>query len=238
MPSGVEVAADPLAAERGDRLDHARFERVAEGVVGRDVIELLAVLLDQRGGDGVRLHLRRVADAEHVPVAACAGDRVGVAAGHDVQDALFVRHLRHGERQRRVDVAEQKIDLVAVDQLARLLHRVPASPLVEILDDELDRTAEDAALGVDLVERHLAADELVLAQRRVGAGQRIVEADLDGVRGAGADDERTGELSGGERRPRFDECAAVDAGAPIGFGQASLPCLDVFVWTGRERLAL
>ena len=65
-----EVAADPFAAERRDRLDHAGLERVAEGVIGRDVIEFLAVFLDQRAGDRVRLHLRRVADAEDVPVAA------------------------------------------------------------------------------------------------------------------------------------------------------------------------
>ena len=90
MPERRQVAAHPLAAERGDGLDHAGFERVAKGVVGRDVIEFLAVLLDQRAGDGVRLHLRGVADAEHVPVAGRAGDCVGVAARHDVQDALFV----------------------------------------------------------------------------------------------------------------------------------------------------
>ena len=106
---------------------------------------------------------------------------------------------------------------------------VPASPLGRILDDEFDRAAEDAALAVDLVERHLAADQFVLAGGGVGAGQRIVEADLDRVGGAGADDERTGELGGGERRRRFDKSAAVDAGAPIGLGQASLPSWTDFV---------
>ena len=131
-------------------------------------------------------------------MAARAGDRVGVAAGHDVQDALFVRHLRHGERERRVDVAEQEIDLVALDQLARLLHRDAGVAAGRILDHELDRTAEDAALGVDLVERHLAADQLVLARRGVSAGQRIVEADPDRVGGAGADDEWARDLDCGE----------------------------------------
>ena len=142
-------------------------------------------------------------------MAARAGDRVGMAAGHDMQHALFVRDLRHGERERRVDVAEQEIDLVAFDQLARLLHRRAGVAAGRILDEEFDRTAENAALGVDLVERHLAADQLVLAGGGVGAGQRIVEADLDRVSGAGADDERTGELRGGERGPGFDESAAV-----------------------------
>ena len=83
----------------------------------------------------------------------------------------------------------QKIDLVAVDQLARLLHRDASVRAGRILDHELNPTAEDAALGVDLVKGHLAADELVLAQRRISAGQRIVEPDLDGVRGARGSDE-------------------------------------------------
>ena len=123
--------------------------------------------------------------------------------------------LRHGERKRRVDVAEQEVDLVAVDQLARLLHRRAGVAAGRILDHELDLTAENAALGVDLVERHLAADQLVLAGGGVSAGQRIVEADLDRIGGAGADDEWAGELGGGEGSPGFDECAAVDAGAPM-----------------------
>src|SRR5208282_2545802 len=150
-------------------------------------------------------------------------DRVGVAARNDMQDALLARHFRHGEGKRRIDVAEQKIDLVAVDQLARLLHRLAGVAAGRILDHELDRTAEDPALGVDLVERHLAADQLVLARGGVSAGERIVEADADRVGGAGADDERTGELGDGERRARFDKSAAVYPGAPTELGQDSLP---------------
>ena len=223
MPSGVRSPPTLSPPSAADRLDHAGLERVAEGVVGRDVIEFLAVVLDQRGGDGVRLHLRRVADAEHVPVAARAGDRVGMAAGNDVQDALFVRHLRHGERERRVHVAEQEIDLVALDQLARLLHRRAGVAAGRILDDELDRTAENAALGVDLLERHLAADQFVLAERGVGAGQRIVEADPDRVRGARANDEGARDLHCGEGQPRFDEPAAADAGGRTELGHASSP---------------
>ena len=122
-----------------------------------------------------------------------------MASGHDVQHAVFVRHLRHGERESRVHVAKQEVDLVALDELARLLHRRAGVAARRILDDELDLAPQNAALGVDLVERHLAADKLILAWSGVGAGQRIVEADLDRVRGARADDERTGELSGGQR---------------------------------------
>ena len=72
-----------------------------------------------------------------------AGDRVGMAARNDVQDFLFVGHLRHRQRERGIDVAEQKIDLVAVDQLARLLHRRAGVAAGGILDDQFDVAARE-----------------------------------------------------------------------------------------------
>ena len=80
----------------------------------------------------------------------------------------------------------------------------PASPLVESSTIEFDGAAENPALGVDLVERHLAADQFVLARRGVGAGQGIVEPDPDRVGGAGADDERACDLGAGEHKARFN----------------------------------
>src|SRR5580704_8428537 len=68
-------------------------------------------------------------------------------------------------------------------------NRSPGVPTARVLDDELNRTAKDAALRVDGVNRHLTADELVFPQRREGTGQRIVEADLDGVCCARGSDE-------------------------------------------------
>jgi hypothetical protein len=125
-------------------------------------------------------------------------------------------------------MARASAEFTLPSRKSTLSHRDAGVAASRIFDDEFGRSAEDAALGVDLVQRHLATDELVLARARVGAGQRIVQADLDGVGGAGADDERAGELSGGKRRSRFDECAAAHAGAPIGLGQTSLPCSDYF----------
>ena len=55
---------------------------------------------------------------------------------------------------------------------------VAASPLVEVFDQELSFAAKNAAFGVDLFEGELAADQFVLANRGIGAGQRIVEADF------------------------------------------------------------
>ena len=76
---------------------------------------------------------------------------------------------------------------------------MPASPLVESSTSSIDFAAEDAAFGVDLIERKLAADQFVLAERGVGAGQRVVEADLDGLVGQRLDHEWTGDLHGAER---------------------------------------
>ena len=41
-------------------------------------------------------------------------------------------------------------------------------PTARVLNDEFNRTAKDAALRVDGVNRHLTADELVFPQRREG----------------------------------------------------------------------
>ena len=113
-------------------------------------------------------------------------DRVGMAARHDVQDFLLVGNLRHRQRERRIDVAEQEIDLVVVDQLPRLLHRRAGVAAGGILDHQLDVSSENSALGVDLLGGELHADEFVLARSRVGAGQRIVDPDLNAVGGARA----------------------------------------------------
>ena len=62
------------------------------------------------------------------------GDRVGMTAGHDVQCMQLARHFAKGDRHRRIDIAEQKVDLVALDQLARLLHRDAGIGTGRILD--------------------------------------------------------------------------------------------------------
>src|SRR5581483_8056431 len=101
----------------------------------------------------------------------------------DVKDALLVRNLRNRLRERRVHVSDEKIDLVALDQLASLLHGGARITARRIFREQIDLAAKDAALGVDLIDRKLAPDLLVLAGRGVSAGQRIVETDLDIVRG-------------------------------------------------------
>src|SRR5271156_2623701 len=114
--------------------------------------------------------------------------------GNYVEDSLFVGDLSHCERKRGVHVAEQEIDFVAVDQLAGLLHRRPGVAAGGILDDQFDLAAENSALGVDLVDGELIADQFVFAEGGVGSGQGIVHPDLDAVGGARAPNEGAGGL--------------------------------------------
>jgi hypothetical protein len=208
--TGRQDAADPGAAELRAGLHHRRLERVPVRIVQGDVIELLAVGLDQRAGDRLGLHLRRVADAEDVPMAARAGDGVGMAAGNDVKDFLLVGNLRDRERERRVLVAEQEIDLVAVDQLAGLQHGRARVAAGGILDDQLDLATENAALRVDLIDRELTANQFVFAIPRKGASERVVKANLQGVGGSRAQDERTSDLQDADRETRLEKGAATD----------------------------
>ena len=57
---------------------------MAEGVIGRDEVPLLAVFGEQSLGYRVGFHPRRVADPKDVPMTIATSDRVGVAAGDDV----------------------------------------------------------------------------------------------------------------------------------------------------------
>ncbi len=74
-----------------------------------------------------------------------------------------------------------------------------------ILDQQFDLAAENAALGVDLFDRELRADQFVLAERGEGAGQRIVEADLDRFVGERLHHKRAGDLHGAERETGFEQ---------------------------------
>ena len=80
---------------------------------------------------------------------------------------------------------------------------MPASLLVEILDNQLDCAAKNAFLRIDLFDRELTANQFVFAKAGKGASQRIVEANLHDVGGACAKDERTSDLqdAGRENSP-------------------------------------
>ena len=120
----------------------------------------------------------------------------------DLRNARVVIDLRGRDRGARVQVADHAVDL-RVDQLrggGGALLRVGRVVLGQQL--ELDRLATELdALGVQVLDRELGAQFVVLAQVGDAAGQRAHVADLD-------DRLRRGDARGeGERR---GDCEAQD----------------------------
>ena len=117
-------------------------------------------------------------------------------------------HLRHRVGDAGIHVAEDHVDLIAVDQLARLLH-AGADVVGRILDQKLDLAAENAALLVDFGHGVFGAVDLALRQRRQHAGQRIDHADLDRLLAASRDEKRrANDLAGAECKTRLEQRAA------------------------------
>ena len=127
-----------------------------------------------------------------------------------MQDLLLVGDLRHRERERRVYVAEQEIDLVAIDQLARLQHGRARVAAGGILHDQLDVAVKNASLRIDLFDRELTANQFVFASPCKGASQGIVEADLHGIGGSRAQGEGTSNLQDADRETGLEKGAAAD----------------------------
>ena len=78
----------------------------------------LAEFFDQRIGDRIGFHCGGLADAKDVPVALPAGDLVGVPTSDDMELALLRRHPHRCERDRRVDIAQDEVGVIAIDQLS------------------------------------------------------------------------------------------------------------------------
>src|SRR6185312_7572443 len=97
-------------------------ERVAEGIVRCDEVPFLAVFGIEQIGHRVGFHAGRIADAVDVPVAVFAGNRIGVAAGHDMEDLFLRGDLRDRGGDAGVHIANNEIDVVAFDELAGFLH--------------------------------------------------------------------------------------------------------------------
>ena len=138
----------------GERGLEAGLVRFAPGIVDQDHAGLLGGVFLDRVVDQrlVDQHVDR-GDAEHVVLRrAVAGDRrAGRPDAHERHLALVgERHDRH--RHRRVEAAEQRRDLFALHQFARRDHALGRIALV-VAHEQLDLLAEQAALGVDLVDR-------------------------------------------------------------------------------------
>ena len=100
-------------------------------------------------------------------------------------------------------------DLVALDQLARLLH-AGADVVCGILHQELDRAPQHAALGVDLLDGKLCADQFVLRHGGINPRERIYHADADRRFAARRDDERRRDLKGTGCGGAFEHGATIE----------------------------
>src|SRR5580700_1331804 len=136
-----------------------------------------------------------------------AGDAVRMAAGHDMKLTLLEAGVRHRLRERRIDVADKEIDLVALDQLEGFLNRGGSVTAGRIFDQELDLAAQNSTLGVDLLDGELRADQFVLAERGESAGQRIVEPDFYRLVSERFYDEGARNLHGAERQTGLQYCS-------------------------------
>ena len=167
--------------------DALRLEEGAQDLVGRARIDVVgAEQHPALGAAAVLAH--QVLDRR---------DRLLVGRGAGVEDVLrdllafvlhrveeepvqLLEHRQHRLPRHRGPAAEHHRDLVLREELARLLgEQRPVRGRVD--DDGLELHAHDAALGVDLVDRH---QHHVLQHRladRHRPGERMEDADLDGL---------------------------------------------------------
>ena len=131
-----------------------------------------------------------------------------MAAGNDVQDFLFGGNLGDRRRDAGIDVADHEVDLIPLDQLARLLH-AGADVVGGIFHQQFDLSPENAAFGVDLLDRELGSHHLVAGWRCVDAGEWIDHADPDRRFAARGDDKGGRHLEGPERGGAGHERATI-----------------------------
>ena len=191
--------ADPfdIGAFFGQQFLEGRHRRFSVFIIGRHggpaLGRKLGRLLRQHG----RLHVGSGAQAEGVTVALGPGD--GVAQGFGGDEKHLVPAGEIGDRQTDVgeEGAGQQHHLLAAHQLLGEAHGVAGLAPV-VARDHLERPAENAALGVDLVQRQLPA----VAIRHGEGGQRpgvaVELADPDRLGGEPA----SGDKGRGERHGR------------------------------------
>ena len=160
---------------------NARRHVLAERVVGAhrsDALDVRPLRHDLRAGAALD---RGVAGgAENIGVQIFLRDElVGLHDRHHEDDLVLLRDRRDSRAFGRGERAEQEIDVVAQDQIARDAHRLVGVAL-GVTRDELDLAAEDAAFGVDLLDEHLRALHRRLADQRARPRQDHRIADADG----------------------------------------------------------
>ncbi len=194
---GVDGAHDRREIERARRIAaivddlEAHLECVVARPVGRLLGEVGIGADDRHGAELLRLGDLEVATRELVHGVGASGKHgeiVRVVEGlvdrereQTHQHVIARDHDRHrGYREIGAVAGQRQIDLVDVEQLGVDARHQRGVALVVVVD-ELDRTPDEAALGVDVLLPHLIGGEDRLAVGGKPAGERHREADLDRV---------------------------------------------------------
>ncbi len=181
--------------------------RVLDALVGQQVGGLAEVLHGVLGASG---RLDVVAERrEEDLVADLRGDLGRRGADRDVRDAGILEGLRRREHGVGVGVADERLDLVLLDELLGGLGR-HAHVVLAVVDDEVDRLAEDAARGVDLLdgEQRTIAGGHVEARFQARQGEPATDAPrLATVRGGALGQADAGRQGPEDHDPRDGQCA-------------------------------
>ena len=159
---GVMVSSRATVTPRSCslRLDAVGDARAPGRAVIQDRDPLARPMLGQVVGDHHPLPVVPAVHAEHVRAAFLGQLRARRARGDHENPCLLV-HLRGRDRGVRAPVAGDEDDAVT-DQLAGERHRLIGIAEV-VAHDQLDFLAEHAALGVEVLDRHLGAALIPLA---------------------------------------------------------------------------
>jgi hypothetical protein len=221
-PIAADVQQRPGIVDRPDRQDVSRaraamlaklsleggLQRMAIGVVRSQKVPFLAEFFDQRIGDRVGFHRRRLADPEDIPAAMTAGDFVYVRSGHDVKLALLGGNARHRERDRRIQVTQDEIDVIAVDQLPGFSD-ARRDIVYGILDQQLQPAAKNASTLIDLFDRQPGAVHFGFGELCIDAAEGFDHPHLHRCFRAGMHQERRGDPERTPCQAGLDEGPAI-----------------------------
>ena len=219
---------DVVGAGPGDDL---LVGRAREDVVGADQEDLRLALLLEVVHAGQDLLVGRRARVEDVRrrLQALVLDRV------EQQGVLGLEDGEHRLARRGRPAAEHRGDAVGRDELLGLL-REHGRLGGAVLGDDLELLAQDPAVGVDLLGGQVEGVADRLLGDGHGAGQRVEEADLDGV--AGRVDARGRRRRAGVRRVVGGAGAtAGDAESDGQGGRREGECARAEIWSTERPFA-
>jgi hypothetical protein len=118
-------------------------------------------------------------------------------------------HLRHRQRDRRVDIAGDEIDPIVVDQLIGFLD-ARGDIVAGIGDQQLDRPPKNAAAAIDLLDAQPGARYLGFGERGIGSREGLDHAHFHRLFGARPDCRGCRQSVGGQRQAGLKDGAAPD----------------------------